>query len=126
MMERPWTTRWAADLPTYAELHSHSNFSFLHGASPVEDMAERAAELGLSGLAVTDHDGLYGVVRFATAAEEAGIRPVIGIEIELQDPAAPDPTGVVMPARRRLRGRRPNGAAGSTPGAAAGAAGAAG
>ena len=35
--------------PTYAELHSHTNFSFLHGASPVEDMAERAAELGLSG-----------------------------------------------------------------------------
>src|SRR5688572_4302422 len=89
--------------PTYAELHSHSNFSFLHGASPVEDMVGRAAELGLSGLAVTDHDGLYGVVRFATAAEEAGIRPIIGIEIELQDPASPDPGGVVVPARRRLR-----------------------
>ena len=64
--------------PTYAELHSHTNFSFLHGASPVEDMAERAAELGLSGLAVTDHDGLYGVVRFTTAAQAAGIRPVSG------------------------------------------------
>jgi len=73
---------------TYAELHSHTNFSFLHGASPVEDMAERAAALGLSGLAVTDHDGLYGVVRFATAAEAAGIRPIIGVEIELQDAAA--------------------------------------
>src|SRR5688500_14756567 len=97
-------TRRAAMSPTYAELHSHSNFSFLHGASPVEDMAGRAAELGLSGLAVTDHDGLYGVVRFATAAEEAGIRPIIGIEIELQDPAAPDPGGVVVPPRRRLRG----------------------
>src|SRR5262245_11928332 len=90
---------------TYAELHSHTNFSFLHGASPVEDMAERAAELGLSGLAVTDHDGLYGVVRFATAAEAAGIQPIIGVEIELQDAAAPDPGGVVLPARRRLRGR---------------------
>ncbi len=93
--------------PTYAELHSHTNFSFLHGASPVEDMAERAAELGLSGLAVTDHDGLYGVVRFTTAAEAAGVRPVIGIEIELQDPAAPDPDGVVVPARRPARGRGP-------------------
>jgi DNA polymerase III alpha subunit len=91
---------------TYAELHSHTNFSFLHGASPVEDMTERAAELGLSGLAVTDHDGLYGVVRFATASEEAGVRPVIGIEIELQDPAAPDPGGVVVPARRSARGSR--------------------
>ena len=89
--------------PTYAELHSHSNFSFLHGASTVDDMAERAAELGLSGLAVTDHDGLYGVVRFASAAEAAGLRPVIGIEIELIDPAAPDPAGVVVPARRTAR-----------------------
>ena len=118
--------------PTYAELHSHSNFSFLHGASPVEDMVERAVELGLSGLAVTDHDGLYGVVRFASAAEEAGIRPVIGVEIELQDPAAPDPGGVVVPARRRLRGRGPvlvsEGGLGngSGSGSAAGAAGAAG
>src|SRR3954453_15487732 len=94
------------DMPaTYAELHSHSNFSFLHGASPVEDMLERAAELGLSGLAITDHDGLYGVVRFASAAEAAGIRPVIGIEIELLDSVAPDPDGVVVPARRRGRGR---------------------
>ncbi|HET9853369.1 MAG TPA: PHP domain-containing protein, partial [Candidatus Limnocylindrales bacterium] len=92
---------------TYAELHSHSNFSFLHGASPVEDMVERAARLGLSGLAVTDHDGLYGVVRFATAVAAVGVRPVIGIEIELQDAAAPDPGGVVVPARRRPRSRRP-------------------
>src|SRR5687767_10233708 len=114
-------TRRAAMSPTYAELHSHSNFSFLHGASPVEDMAGRAAELGLSGLAVTDHDGLYGVVRFTTAAEEAGIRPVIGIEIELQDPAAPDPGGVVVPARRRRRGGGP--ASASRSGSRAGAAG---
>src|SRR5689334_25087856 len=92
---------------TYAELHSHTNFSFLHGASPVEDMAERAAALGLSGLAVTDHDGLYGVVRFATAAQAVAVRPVIGIEIELQDAAAPDSAGIVVPARRRPRSRRP-------------------
>src|SRR5262245_46074420 len=92
--------------PTYAELHGHTNFSFLHGASPVEDMVERAAELGLSGLAVTDHDGLYGVVRFATAAQAVGLRPVIGIEVELQDAAAPDPGGVVVPPRRRPRSRQ--------------------
>src|SRR5258705_2118170 len=92
---------------TYAELHSHTNFSFLHGASPVEDMVERAAQLGLSGLAVTDHDGLYGVVRLATAAEAVGIRRIIGVEIELQDAAAPDPGGIVLPARRRPRRRGP-------------------
>ena len=89
---------------TYAELHSHSNFSVLHGASTVEEMTERAAALGLSGLAVTDHDGLYGVVRFTTAAQAVGVRPVIGIEIELVDAAAPDPSGVVVPARRAGRG----------------------
>ncbi len=92
---------------TYAELHSHSNFSFLHGASTVDDMTERATELGLAGLAVTDHDGLYGVVRFATAARNVGVRPVIGIEIELLDSAAPDPAHLVVPARRPARGRAP-------------------
>jgi len=88
---------------TYAEIHCHSNFSFLDGASTVEDLVERAVELQLPALAVTDHDGLYGVVRFALAAEAAGIRPVLGIEIELLDAAVPDPHGVVVPARRSWR-----------------------
>ena len=87
----------------YAELHCHSNFSFLDGASPVEDLVERAVELGLTGLAVTDHLGLYGVVRFASAAEAAGLHPVIGLEIELVDAAAPDPHGIVVPGRRVAR-----------------------
>ena len=52
----------------YAELHCHTNFSFLDGASHPEQLAEEAARLGLEALAVTDHDGLYGVVRFAEAA----------------------------------------------------------
>jgi DNA polymerase III alpha subunit len=91
---------------SYAELHCHSNFSFLDGASPVEDLVERALERGLSGLAITDHQGLYGVVRFAVAAEAAGIRPLIGVEIELVDPAVPDPDRIVVPdPRRRERGR---------------------
>ena len=87
----------------YAELHCHTNFSFLDGASPPDELTQRAVELGLSGLAVTDHGGLYGVVRFATAAQEAGLRPVLGIEIELMDAAAPDPAGVVVPPRRPRR-----------------------
>ena len=52
----------------YAELHCHSNFSFLDGASHPEQLVEEAARLGLEALALTDHDGLYGVVRFAEAA----------------------------------------------------------
>jgi DNA polymerase III alpha subunit len=91
----------------YAELHCHTHFSFLDGASAPDDLVERAAELGLAGLAVTDHQGLYGAVRFTGAAEAAGIRPVVGIEIELLDAAVPDPSGIAMPGRRAWRpGRR--------------------
>ncbi len=87
----------------YAELHCHTNFSFLDGASSADDLVGRAIELGLTGLAVTDHGGLYGVVRFVAAAEAAGLHPVVGVEIELADPAAPDPAGIVVPARRTRR-----------------------
>ena len=95
----------------YAELHCHTNFSFLDGASAPDDLVERAVELGLTGLAVTDHNGLYGAVRFVSAAEAAGLHPVIGLEIELLDPAVADPAGIVVPPRRR-RQRRPGRAAG--------------
>ena len=56
----------------YAELHCHSNFSFLDGASHPEELATEAARLGLEALALTDHDGFYGVVRFAEAARAVG------------------------------------------------------
>ncbi|MDP2350889.1 MAG: PHP domain-containing protein, partial [Chloroflexota bacterium] len=94
--------------PAYAELHCHSHFSFLDGASAPDDLVARAVELGLTGLAITDHQGLYGAVRFASAAETAGLHAVIGIEIELLDAAAPDPDGIAVPGRRAWRpGRRP-------------------
>jgi error-prone DNA polymerase len=92
----------------YAELHCHTHFSFLDGASAPDELVARAVELGMSGLAVTDHNGLYGVVRFSAAAHEAGLRPVIGVEIEMADAAVPvapthDPAGVAVPARRESR-----------------------
>src|SRR5262249_2937737 len=65
----------------YVELHCHSNFSFLDGASHPEDLVEEAYRLGLSGLAVTDHDGLYGVVRFADAARGLDMPTVFGAEL---------------------------------------------
>jgi error-prone DNA polymerase len=65
----------------YAELHCHSNFSFLDGASHPEQLAEEASRLGLEALALTDHDGLYGVVRFAEAARAVGLPTVFGSEI---------------------------------------------
>ena len=67
----------------YAELHAHSNFSFLDGASHPEEMVEQAAALGLEALALTDHDGLYGVVRFAEAAKEIGMPTLFGAELSL-------------------------------------------
>ena len=68
---------------SYAELHAHSNFSFLDGASPPEALVVEAARLGLTGLALTDHDGLYGVVRFAEAARRVGLPTVFGAELTL-------------------------------------------
>src|SRR5215475_2319453 len=67
----------------YAELHCHSNFSFLDGASHPEELAEEAARLGLSALALTDHDGMYGVVRFAEAAKVMKVPTVFGAELSL-------------------------------------------
>src|SRR5215211_3830168 len=81
----------------YAELHCHTNFSFLDGASHPEEVVEEAARLGLAGLAVTDHDGLYGAVRFALAASEFDLPTVFGAELTLgiTRPAngEPDPEG---------------------------------
>src|SRR6184192_1953382 len=76
------TIRRRGSVP-YAELHCHTNFSFLDGASHPEELAEEAARLGLEALAVTDHDGLYGVVRFAEAARAVGLPTVFGAELTL-------------------------------------------
>jgi len=67
----------------YVELHCHSYFSLLDGASSPEALVERAAALGYPALALTDHDGLYGAVRFWRAAEERGLKPIIGTEVTL-------------------------------------------
>ncbi|MET0663556.1 MAG: PHP domain-containing protein, partial [Ilumatobacteraceae bacterium] len=69
----------------YAELHCHSNFSFLDGASHPEELATEAARLGLEALAITDHNGFYGVVRFAEAAQAVGLPTVFGTEITVSD-----------------------------------------
>src|SRR5579875_603006 len=73
---------------SYAELHCHSNFSFLDGASHPEELVEEAARLGLGALALTDHDGMYGVVRFAEAAKAVGLPTVFGAEVTLGLPSS--------------------------------------
>ncbi|EHR49094.1 DNA-directed DNA polymerase III PolC [Saccharomonospora marina XMU15] len=87
----------AASRVPYAELHCHSNFSFLDGASHPEELVEEAARLELDAIAITDHDGMYGVARFAEAARDVGIRTVFGTELSLglsgPQNGMPDPEG---------------------------------
>ncbi|MGW6377192.1 error-prone DNA polymerase [Rhodococcus sp. NPDC055112] len=101
----------------FAELHAHSAFSFLDGASPPEELVEEAVRLGLEAIALTDHDGLYGVVRFAEAAKELSMRTVFGAELSLPSRDAdsagsrtgtPDPGGthLLVLARGREGYRR--------------------
>ena len=114
--QAPSDIAWRAGTVPYAELHCHTNFSFLDGASHPEELAEEAARLGLEALAVTDHDGFYGVVRFAEAARATGLPTVFGTELTLDGPTVPplgaaDPPGehlVLLQCRpdRRERGGR--------------------
>ena len=93
----PWTQLMD---DAYAELHCHSNFSFLDGASHPEELAEEAVRLGLAALAITDHDGFYGVVRFAEAARVVGLPTVFGAELTLG--AKQLPNGIPDPAGEHL------------------------
>src|SRR5439155_505653 len=87
----------------WAELHCHSSYSFLDGASSPAELVAEAARRGLEALAITDHDGMYGVPQFAQAAaklaEQTGIRlrTVFGAELGLAGPA--DSAGVAPDMR---------------------------
>jgi error-prone DNA polymerase len=119
--ERPSSRKRAkyvpASLPTdepeaghvpYAELHAHSNFSFLDGASSPEELLEEATRLRLHALAMTDHDGFYGVVHLAEAAEAYDrVKTVFGAELSLQlsrpqnGEADPEGSHLVVLARKQ-------------------------
>ncbi len=75
---------------SYIELHACSAFSFLRGGSFPEQLAEVAAELEMPALALLDRDGVYGAQRFAVAAREQNVRPIIGCELSMED-------GVILP-----------------------------
>src|SRR5580698_2899320 len=94
--------------PAWAELHCHSSYSFLDGASSPSDLVHEAVARGLSALAITDHDGMYGVPQFAQAAARlrdsgAVIATVFGAELSLD-------LARKMPGRRA----RPSGGAAIT------------
>src|ERR1700749_4719966 len=93
--EREGSARMRSAVP-YAELHTHSAYSFLDGASTPEELVEEAQRLDLKAIALTDHDGLFRGVRFAEAARELDIRTVFGAELSLGNVARteePDPPG---------------------------------
>ena len=69
----------------YVELHCHSGFSFLDGASHPEELVMRAVELGYPALALTDHNGLYGSMEFAQAARNTNLQAITGAEVTLRD-----------------------------------------
>ena len=106
---------------TYVELHCHSSYSFLDGASLPEELAARAAELGYPALALTDHDGVYGSLEFAHAAKGLGVRPITGAEVTLDSELPPDTARRVGPGLREpvpdpdrgARGHPPSGPRGS-------------
>ena len=82
--------------PAWAELHCHSSYSFLDGASSPAELAAEAARLELAAVAITDHDGMYGVPQFAQAAARfPGLRTVFGAELTLGagKRGEPDPAG---------------------------------
>jgi len=87
------------DAVPYAELHAHSSYSFLDGASSPEDLLAEAERLGLTALALTDHDGFYGAARFAESADlmKSPLQTVFGAELSLDLPApqrgSADPAG---------------------------------
>ncbi|MHB1344801.1 MAG: DNA polymerase III subunit alpha, partial [Thermoleophilia bacterium] len=74
----------------FVHLHVHSNFSFLDGGSRIGELVDRAAELGQPTLALTDHHGLYGAIRFAKACMRRGIQPIFGAEVCVE-PLAEEP-----------------------------------
>src|SRR5687767_1776971 len=69
----------------YAELHCHSAYSFLDGASPPDELLAEAHRLGLPALALTDRNGVYGSLAFAHAAQPLGIQAITGAEVTLSD-----------------------------------------
>ncbi|MCO6043023.1 DNA polymerase III subunit alpha [Aeoliella sp. ICT_H6.2] len=68
------------DAPPFVHLHCHSHFSLLDGASPIKKLVSRAKELGMNGLALTDHGNLYGALEFYRACKDAEINPIVGYE----------------------------------------------
>ena len=69
---------------SFVHLHTHTNFSFGDGACRIPELVAAAAGMGMPALAATDHEGLYGAVRFYQACKAAGIKPIVGVELTIE------------------------------------------
>ena len=100
---------------SFVHLHLHSNFSFGDGACRIDEVVDAARALGMPALAVTDHEGLYGAVRFYQACQAADIKPIVGVELTVESVLDADedrgPGGGGLPASRAAKALR----AGVTP-----------
>ena len=87
---------WSGD---FTHLHVASSYSMRYGTASPAALAERAAQAGMPALALTDRDGLYGAVKHAQACDDAGIRPVIGVDLAVRDSVGPGAGSGADPAR---------------------------
>ena len=67
----------------FTHLHVHTEYSLLDGSAKIGDLLDRAKELGMNSLAITDHGAMYGAIDFYKAAKDKGIKPIIGCEVYL-------------------------------------------
>ncbi|EJL24060.1 PHP domain-containing protein, partial [Brevibacillus sp. BC25] len=96
-------------MTSFVHLHVHTEYSLLDGAARIDELVKRASELGMHALAMTDHANLYGAIPFYKACLEAGIQPIIGMEIyviegNLQDRVrnAPPPSHLIVLAENEM------------------------
>jgi error-prone DNA polymerase len=87
----------------FVHLHVHSHFSFMDGAASLDVLVERAKRLGMESLALTDHQGLSGAIRFYRKARAAGIRPIIGAEVVVETAGIPGCEADLPPSERLPR-----------------------
>src|SRR5690606_21432848 len=96
---RPLVPARKVRLMRYAELHVLSNFTFLKGASHPEELVERAADLGYAAIALTDECSVAGVVRALVAAEQRGIKLIVGSEFSIEGSSLPEASPSRAPSR---------------------------